>query len=110
VCQREAEVVALRLRGAGWREIAEAVGISIRGASQAWTRALKLVVLPDATEAKKELLEKCRALETNLWAAFNRATAPGEQAAVAAQSCDAKKDRRACWVPTCRISSPCSGR
>jgi hypothetical protein len=84
--EREHQIVQLRTRGAHWRDIAEATGVSMRGAMLAWDRALRLIVLPGVEQAKKELVEKCRALELNLWTAFHQATGDPTQMATVANS------------------------
>lgn len=80
--EREHQVVELRLRGLRWRPISEATGISIRGCYTAWQRALDHIRLPGAEEAKKQLLEAARLLESNLWTDYNRASEPTARAAI----------------------------
>jgi hypothetical protein len=80
--EREHQVVELRLRGLRWRPISEATGISIRGCYTAWQRALDHIRLPGAEEAKKQLLEAARLLESNLWTDYSKASEPTARAAI----------------------------
>jgi hypothetical protein len=80
--EREHQVVELRLRGLRWRPISEATGISIRGCHAAWQHALDHIRRPGVEEAKKQLLEAVRLLESNLWTDYAKASEPTARAAI----------------------------
>jgi hypothetical protein len=104
--EREHQVVELRLRGVRWRPISEATGISIRGAMAAWHRALDHIRLPGAEEAKKQLLEAARLLESNLWTDYGKASEPTARATIgnAILRCQERQSKLlGCDVPTALV-------